>query len=467
MTNKPDDFEFDDFFDDEGGDIGGDDEPPISGDFDEDMPVIDEEPERSNRTFVIIAIALILIFIIGVAIILVIAAQPKGPTEAELTATAAVAYNSTIQAFAAQTATQDLNNIQATQTALSFTATPSDTPTNTPTNTPEPATATPTIDLTATALMEALDSVSRTQTALAASPTPTDTLPPSPTQPGAIDFQRYFSTEVAQATQIGQLQQSAYATAAGFATQAALGTLDPAAIQSAGDAQATVQAGLDAQIPAVQEAVGQVDIGLATSAAVDATQAFNLALATSNAPGFQQPLIDAALQATQNAGNLAATVTALPPSDPGAQAATVVALSQQSSLGTPFAQATQNAFATRQSFIAAALGTVIAPPTETPTPVPPTVDLSLNPVNQTATAIAGAFQTATALAAPVTVTATVEAGVVPPTESFPVLAPTALPNTGLFDDLSGNGTGIGVLGIALFGLVGVIVVARVMRSRNK
>ena len=78
----------------------------------------------------------------------------------------------------------------------------------------------------------------------------------------------------------------------------------------------------------------------------------------------------------------------------------------------------------------------------------------------TATAIAGAFLTATAQAftpGAVTITA-------PPQTVFATAAPN-LPQTGLFEDVVNGGSNtIGVLALAVFGLVGVIVVSRRLRS---
>jgi hypothetical protein len=126
-----------------------------------------------------------------------------------------------------------------------------------------------------------------------------------------------------------------------------------------------------------------------------------------------------------------------------------MAFSTPPMFATQGAIATQSALATRQALINMALGLV------TPTVVLPTAtpDLSgLESVNMTATAIAGAFLTATAQAG--TPIATVSAQIVP----------TALPQTGLFDDVTGGSGGVGVLALAVVGLVGVIIVSRRLRS---
>ncbi|MBE2272334.1 MAG: hypothetical protein IAE80_29130, partial [Anaerolinea sp.] len=53
------------------------------------------------------------------------------------------------------------------------------------------------------------------------------------------------------------------------------------------------------------------------------------------------------------------------------------------------------------------------------------------------------------------------------TQAFPTLAPTAtaLPGTGFFDEIAAGGRdGIGLLALAVIGLVGVIVISRRVRS---
>jgi len=111
---------------------------------------------------------------------------------------------------------------------------------------------------------------------------------------------------------------------------------------------------------------------------------------------------------------------------------------------------------------------------QTANPVTPTVGapatLSLDNVNATATALVGFFQTATAEALGLGQgggeNGTPGAGASPTSESFGP-APTAMPNTGIFDDIAtGSGGGVGVLALAAFGLVGVIFVSRRLRSHN-
>ena len=93
---------------------------------------------------------------------------------------------------------------------------------------------------------------------------------------------------------------------------------------------------------------------------------------------------------------------------------------------------------------------------------------ALEAVNQTATAIAGAFLTATAQAVEVVPTLDTTAAVTaaPVTPGFTPVA-TALPDTGLFDTVATGGTeGIGLLAIAVVGLVGVIFLSRRLRTMN-
>ena len=116
--------------------------------------------------------------------------------------------------------------------------------------------------------------------------------------------------------------------------------------------------------------------------------------------------------------------------------------------------ATQVALATRQALINMALGIQGSP---TPS------GGGLEAVNMTATAIAGAFLTATAQA----VTPGAEIITAAP-QQFPTAAATSLPQTGLFDDVvSGGSNGLGLLALTVVGLVGVIVVSRRLRSANR
>jgi hypothetical protein len=116
---------------------------------------------------------------------------------------------------------------------------------------------------------------------------------------------------------------------------------------------------------------------------------------------------------------------------------------------TAAAIATQSALSTRQALINRLLGTV------EPTAVQQT---SLDAVNATATAIAQAFinATQTALAAGVVVTPAPGVTLVP--------TPEELPDTGLFDELAGDGENMGLLALMVVGLVGVVFISRRLRT---
>lgn len=89
---------------------------------------------------------------------------------------------------------------------------------------------------------------------------------------------------------------------------------------------------------------------------------------------------------------------------------------------------------------------------------PPTV--AINAVAQTATALAILLQPTTGDSQQVIATPTIEGQ--PPT------LPTALPDTGLFDDLAAGGAGsLGGLVLAIVGLIGVIAISRRLRTVNR
>jgi hypothetical protein len=133
--------------------------------------------------------------------------------------------------------------------------------------------------------------------------------------------------------------------------------------------------------------------------------------------------------------------------------------------------ATQNAINLAQTATAIALASLASPTPDltltaqgfSPTPSPTIqVTSALEAVNQTATAIAGAFLTATAQAAGTAV-------VVPTGGVTPGFTPvaTALPDTGLFDTIATGGSeGVGLLALAVVGLVGVVFLSRRVRTMN-
>ena len=89
--------------------------------------------------------------------------------------------------------------------------------------------------------------------------------------------------------------------------------------------------------------------------------------------------------------------------------------------------------------------------------VPPTI--AINAVAQTATALAQFLQPT--VSGEIVATPTVEG-------QGPAPLPTALPDTGLFDDLAtGNMGSLGGLVLAIMGLLGVIVISRRLRTANR
>lgn len=112
MTNRnDDDFNFDDdlFGSDSGGAGESDfsfDDPGLDdlGGIGEDEFSFEDGGGGTNRTFVILAFLIILLFIAGVVAIIYFALN-RGPTEIDVTRTAIAQFNSTQQAFLAETGT--------------------------------------------------------------------------------------------------------------------------------------------------------------------------------------------------------------------------------------------------------------------------------------------------------------------------------------------------------------------------
>lgn len=394
--------------------------------------------------------------------------------------------------------TQDPTLLAATQQAIAFaqTATALANPTQ------EPATAAPT-----------------------AGPTipPTVTVTPLPTGSPTNDFSLLFATQVAFATQSAGVDSAILATLSALSTAAAGNPQQPLVIVvTAGPEQQSTQTALGGQGEIAATAGAVIDTALLQFAQTAAPLQTQIAALTPAAQGTASVLSTqvAGLQSTQAAvqqqvGSLISTVFAvgtpaavqtldavatqiavvagLPTSDPqatqiadllatqgamslelvnlqatlnaagpiaqgtlDAAATQIAAANQQLFLvqaiqATQGAQATQVALATRDALVQQLIsGTVIA--------IVPTSPLDA--VNQTATALATFFQT------PVAVVSTPEAGTLVPTAAFPtaIPTPTTLPDTGLFDEVGGDS--LGVLAIALVGLVGVIVAARVLRRKN-
>lgn len=394
--------------------------------------------------------------------------------------------------------TQDPTLLAATQQAIAFaqTATALANPTQ------EPATAAP-----------------------IAGPTipPTVTVTPLPTGSPTNDFSLLFATQVAFATQSAGVDSAILATLSALSTAAAGNPQQPLVIVvTAGPEQQSTQTALGGQGEIAATAGAVIDTALLQFAQTAAPLQTQIAALTPAAQGTASVLSTqvAGLQSTQAAvqqqvGSLISTVFAvgtpaavqtldavatqiavvagLPTSDPqatqiadllatqgamslelvnlqatlnaagpiaqgtlDAAATQIAAANQQLFLvqaiqATQGAQATQVALATRDALVQQLIsGTVIA--------IVPTSPLDA--VNQTATALATFFQT------PVAVVSTPEAGTLVPTAAFPtaIPTPTTLPDTGLFDEVGGDS--LGVLAIALVGLVGVIVAARVLRRKN-
>jgi hypothetical protein len=189
--NFDDDFKFDDDkpngdefkFDDEPADIGLDDDKDAGFGFEgEDMPSLDEEqsPQRSNRTFIILAGLMILLFLAGLAAVLFLATRPPEITSNQLTTTAIVATNNAIEVLMVQTLTAQpiiavTQTAEAQGTAVALTQTANVPPTNTPVPTVTPTPLEPTIDPTLAAANALLTQVAfeATQTAIQAQITPT------------------------------------------------------------------------------------------------------------------------------------------------------------------------------------------------------------------------------------------------------------------------------------------------------
>jgi hypothetical protein len=466
MSNNRDDFDFDDDFfqdNDDQFDFGGEEEELPAGldegIFEEDMPTIEEEPEErgGSRTFTCLAIIMILLFIGGLALVLYLILRPTGPSDLELTATQVVFLNQTVEAQLNMTQTAAREFDIMTLTAAAFTDTPSPTFTDTPVTRPPTVTPTPTLDPTELAATQNALALAQTATAIALASQASPTNTPAP--PEALSIRENFATEVAFATAQGQFQQQVFSTLVAFGTQIAALPTDPQAEATVVQAIAATQAALDAELDAVFSAVDAVNVAIATLAGENASIATQLAAATSAIATTQAALATAQLGATQAAVEtqtfLATQIAASADVGTPVSAATQAAFSTPPVFSTQAAMATQIILATRAALVELAEGGEVV------------VQLPTNPleaVNQTATAIAGAFLTATAQAAG---TAEVEPPVTPAvTPGFTPVA-TALPDTGLFDDIASNGgEGIGLLAVAVIGLIGVIFLSRRARTMN-
>ncbi|MCA0455032.1 MAG: hypothetical protein LCI00_13750 [Chloroflexi bacterium] len=183
--NFDDDFKFDEEpngdsfkFDDDAPDIDLDSDNDAGFGFEsDDMPELNEDaaPQRSNRTFIIIAALMVILFLAGLGAVLFLATQNNGPTPLELTRSAIETQNAETLLLAQQTGTAAVL-IAQDQTATASVPTATPTLTREPTVTPTPTeVAPPTLDPTVEAANILLTQVASeaTQTAAAALITPT------------------------------------------------------------------------------------------------------------------------------------------------------------------------------------------------------------------------------------------------------------------------------------------------------
>ena len=275
----------------------------------------------------------------------------------------------------------------------------------------------------------------------------------------------------------------ATALSQGFATQAAFATLQvenvaqfnatqTAVAEATGDVDALateVAAGnaatLTARITDLENALATIESVLATQVAQGGALATQAAQATPAAIATQAAL------ATSVAGQpfMTREVVIVLPGDNDAALATLAAVQTQvaeiGDISGLEAFATQAAFMTPPALsTAAAVGTQAALAARAEL-IRQALILELaqcQPTQESIDANAVAL-TATSLALTLAPGPTQEA-LATSTQSF-VALPTALPDTGLFDDVAGGGRdGIGMLALAAVGLLGVIVVSRRLRS---
>ncbi len=298
----------------------------------------------------------------------------------------------------------------------------------------------------------------------------------------AVQVINLASTQVAIQTQISvptdapEFNPEAAATVAAVATSAAE---QADAIVATQQALSTQMAASGATQAPTSEIVGTLQVQ-----ATEAANQFNAVVATqqaiqtqislpTDAPGFDPNAAAVATSAAEQISAFIATqqvlatqiaginqISGVLPEIVGTQIALATQAARQDevqqAVATQQGMATQAALATRAALVEQALSGTLIALQQTPTTPP------LSGINLTATAIAGAFQLLTQQAPE----ATTEAGV-QPTVGFPTLVPTpsTLPQTGLFDEVS-SGANLGVLALMVLGLVGVVIGARYLRSRN-
>jgi cytoskeletal protein RodZ len=213
----------------------------------------------------------------------------------------------------------------------------------------------------------------------------------------------------------------------------------------------------DAELTATSIAATNAQIAI--FAAETGTAQAIAALETGTAVSIAQAATQTAAAATDTPSPTP-TNTPIPTVDPAVLTATQSIFATQTALalGNLAAQQTGTAIA-EQTRAAATSATNTPTPPPSNTPVVATADGAAG-LNATATFLAGQLLTLTAQAGGVTGGPTQEAGF-----GTQVPRPTALPDTGLFDEVAGGGRdGIGMLALAVVGLVGVIVISRRLRS---
>jgi hypothetical protein len=339
-------------------------------------------------------------------------------------------------------------------------------PTVTPTPTPPPPTqeTLPTADpgFAATLVAGATQSALQDRAALIADTIlGAETAAPDTAGVVATALSDSFATQAAYAT--NEAGQAAIISATQTAVAEATGDIEALGTQVAVDYAAT----LTARIAELEAALATYESVLATSVAQNNALATQVAQATPAAQATQDAL------ATSIAGQPFVTrevIVVLPTEDNGAietlaavqtQVAEIGDLSgleafaTQSALMTPQALATTSAISTQAALAARAelIRQALI------------LELAQNQPTQEVIDANSVALTATSLALTLAPQPTQES-LATATQAF-VALPTALPDTGLFDDVvAGGRDGVGLLALMAFGLVGVIAISRRLRSSN-
>lgn len=207
---------------------------------------------------------------------------------------------------------------------------------------------------------------------------------------------------------------------------------------------------------------GPTDIDMTATSIVATNQSVETVVA--------QRATDSVLEATRQAEIANQTATAEFINNQAAGTATAEFLTQEANLAatqTAASNATPTLDPTQQAFFDLQTQTAVAAEATanfllTPATQPPTQEINAEGVSLTATALAE-------LLAPPTADPGIGGGGVPTQEVLqtPGIIPTALPETGFFDDLATSGGGMGALALMAVGLVGVIFLSRRLRTATK